>query len=36
VHGFAEDSLVRDALVALAAAAGTEPAWAATITPAAW
>lgn len=32
VHGFAEDSLVRDALVALAAAAETEPVWAATIT----
>ena len=32
MHGFAEDSLVRDALVALAATAGAEPAWAATIT----
>jgi 4-diphosphocytidyl-2-C-methyl-D-erythritol kinase len=32
VHGFSEDSLVRDALVTLATAAGTEPAWAATIT----
>jgi 4-diphosphocytidyl-2-C-methyl-D-erythritol kinase len=32
VHGFAEDSLVRDALAALAEAAGTDPAWAATIT----
>jgi 4-diphosphocytidyl-2-C-methyl-D-erythritol kinase len=32
VHGFVEDSLVRAALVALAEKAGTEPAWAATIT----
>ena len=32
VQGFAEDSLVRDALVALAETAGTEPAWTATIT----
>jgi 4-diphosphocytidyl-2-C-methyl-D-erythritol kinase len=28
VHGFREDTLVRDALTALAAAAGTEPRWA--------
>jgi 4-diphosphocytidyl-2-C-methyl-D-erythritol kinase len=32
VDGFAEDTLVRDALVALAAAAGSEPNWAVTIT----
>jgi 4-diphosphocytidyl-2-C-methyl-D-erythritol kinase len=32
VRGFARDSLVRDALAALAKTAGTEPAWAATIT----
>jgi 4-diphosphocytidyl-2-C-methyl-D-erythritol kinase len=32
VHGFAGDSLVRAALLALAKAAGIEPAWAATIT----
>ncbi len=32
VRGFAEDALVRDALAALAAAAGVQPAWAATIT----
>ena len=30
--GFADDTIVRDALVALAAAAGVEPLWAATIT----
>jgi 4-diphosphocytidyl-2-C-methyl-D-erythritol kinase len=32
VTGFADDTIVRDALVALAAAAGVEPLWAATIT----
>jgi 4-diphosphocytidyl-2-C-methyl-D-erythritol kinase len=32
VRGFARDSLVRDALAALAKTAGTDPAWAATIT----
>ena len=32
VHGFPGDTLVRSALLALAEAAGTEPAWAATIT----
>jgi len=32
VSGFAADTIVRDALVALAAAAGAEPLWAATIT----
>ena len=32
VTGFADDTIVRDALLALAAAAGVEPLWAATIT----
>jgi 4-diphosphocytidyl-2-C-methyl-D-erythritol kinase len=32
VTGFADDTIVRDALVALGAAAGVEPLWAATIT----
>lgn len=32
VRGFPEDTLVRDALTALAQAAGTEPSWEATIT----
>ena len=32
VTGFADDTIVRDALLALAAAAGVEPRWAATIT----
>jgi 4-diphosphocytidyl-2-C-methyl-D-erythritol kinase len=32
VHGYAGDSLVRDALAALAEAAGTDAAWAATLT----